>query len=369
MSDDGDKTEEPSQKKIDDARREGNVWKSKDLSGLFGFVVAMSVVKSSWSDFEARIKYLFFFGVDQLSHPDDLSVATQHIMGMALTSLLAVSLPIVGAAAVAGGLLDFLQVGALFALKAISPKLDKLNPLAGLKNMVSKKSLVELLKSMLKLSITGYVVYGVVRDSMGMVVATIHGDVGVTLAVMGELVYRVTTRVVMLLVVFGIFDVWWQHKNYMKDQMMSKDDVKKEYKESEGDPHHKAKRKELAMELLEGAQMEAVKGADVVVTNPDHVAVALRYDREKEQAPRVLAKGRLLKAETIRELAKAAGVPLMRNVPLAHALFRVEVGQEIPEALYDAVAEVLNFIYQLDRGRAASGVGLAAQEHARVHGP
>jgi flagellar biosynthetic protein FlhB len=353
VSEGGDKTEEPSQKKIDDARKEGNVWKSKDLSGLFAFVVGMSVVRASWSGFETRIKFLFGFTVDHLSHPTDLPLATTQMMGLAQSTLFAVSLPIAFGAAVAGGLLDFLQVGALFALKAVAPKLEKLNPLEGLKNMVSKKSLVEMVKSMLKLSITGYVVFGVVRDSMGMVVATIHGDVGVTMAVMSELVYRVTTKVVLLLVVFGIFDVWWQHKSYMKDQMMSKDDVKKEYKESEGDPHNKAKRKEMQMEILEGAQMEAVKSADVVVTNPEHVAVALHYDRERDSAPRVVAKGLRFKAEKIRELARASEVPLLRNVPLAHALLRVEMNEEIPEELYDAVAEVLNFVSQLEEGRAA----------------
>jgi len=353
VSEGGDKTEEPSQKKLDDARQNGNVWKSKDLSGVFAFVVAMGVVKASWSDLENRIKYLFQFCIDHLSHPSELAQATQQIMDLALTSMLAVSLPVAFGAALAGGLLDFLQVGALFASKAIQPKFDKLNPIAGLKNMVSKKSLVEMAKSMLKLSITGNVVYGVVRDAMGMVVATIHGHVGITMAVMGELVSRVTTRVVLLLVAFGIFDVWWQRKSYMKDQMMSKDDVKKEYKQSEGDPHHKAKRKELHMEIMEGAQMEAVKSADVIVTNPNHVAIALKYDREKDSAPRVVAKGLRLKAEKIRELAREADVPLMRNVPLAHALYRVEVNEEIPEALYDSVAEVLNFVFQLQQGRAA----------------
>ena len=146
---------------------------------------------------------------------------------------------------------------------------------------------------------------------------------------------------------FSIFDVWWQHKSYMKDQMMSKDDVKKEYKESEGDPHHKAKRKELAHELLEGAQMEAVKGADVIVTNPEHVAIALKYDKVHDGAPRIIAKGIELKAASIRELAKQYDVPMLRNIPLAHALLRFDVNQEVPEELYDAVAEVLNFVYQL----------------------
>lgn len=353
MAEGGDKTEEASEKKLDDARREGNVWKSKDLSGLFSIAVGLAVVKVTWDDVETRVRTLFRFAIDQLSHPTDLEVATRQLLALSLESLLMLCLPVAVGAAVAGGLLDFLQVGALFALKAVMPKLDKLNPIEGFKNMFSKKSLVEMAKSMLKLSITGYVVFGVVRDSMAMVVATIHGDVAMTMGVMGELIFRVASRVVLLLVVFGIFDVWWQHKSYMKDQMMSKDEVKKEYKESEGDPHHKAKRKELHMEIMEGAQMEAVKSADVVVTNPDHVAVALQYERERDGAPRVVAKGLNLKAERIRALARDADVPLLRNVPLAHALLRVELNEEIPEALYDAVAEVLNFVDQLRTGRAA----------------
>jgi len=268
--------------------------------------------------------------------------------------MLAISLPVALAAAIAGGLADFLQVGALFAPRAISPKLEKLNPVEGLKNLFSVKQLVELAKSTFKLSITAVVVYGVVRDAMGLVVATIRGDAGMTLQVMGELLFRVTSRVVLLLTAFAIFDVWWQRRSWMKQQRMSKEDVKKEYKESEGDPHHKAKRKELHHEILEGAQLAAVKGADVVITNPDHLAVALAYDRDRDQAPRVVAKGRNLRAEAIRALAREAEVPLLRNVPLAHALVRVEVNQEIPEALYDAVAEVLNFVQGLRPVEAAA---------------
>ena len=347
MSEGGDKTEEPSQKKIDDARKQGNVWKSKDLSGVVAFAVAMSVVKATWGSFETRIKELFYFAIDHIAHPENLGLATSQLMMLALQALLLLCVPIAFSAAIAGGLMEFLQVGALLALEAVMPKFDKLNPISGLKNMVGKKQLVELVKSMLKLGITGYVVFGVVRDSMNIVVATINGDAALTMMVMGELVYRVCNKVVLLLVAFSIFDVWWQHKSYMKDQMMSKDDVKKEYKESEGDPHHKAKRKELAHELLEGAQMEAVKGADVIVTNPEHVAIALKYDKVHDGAPRIIAKGIELKAASIRELAKEYDVPMLRNIPLAHALLRFDVNQEVPEELYDAVAEVLNFVYQL----------------------
>ncbi len=351
MSD--DKTEEPTQKKLDDARKEGNVWKSKDLSSVVAFAAAMGVIKSTWPDTEVRIKQLFLFGITNISHPEDLELATKQIMYLALSSLLVLCVPVVTASAIAGGLMDFLQVGALLATKALMPKLDKLNPINGIKNLFGKKQAVELLKSMFKLSVTGYVVYGVVRDAMGMVVATIRGDADMTMTVMGELVYRVVVKVVALFIGFAIFDVWWQHKSYMKDQMMSKDDVKKEYKESEGDPHHKAHRKQMHQEIMEGAQMESVREADVVVTNPDHVAVALKYDPNKDQAPRVLARGLDAKAEQIKALAKEEDVPLLRNVPLAHALLRVEPGQEVPEELYDAVAEVLNFVYQLDARKTA----------------
>jgi flagellar biosynthetic protein FlhB len=182
---------------------------------------------------------------------------------------------------------------------------------------------------------------------------SIRGDVPHLFAVLTELITRVASRVIILFLLFAIFDLWFQRKTFMKDMMMSKDEVKREYKESEGDPHHKAKRKELHQEILEGAQMDAVQGADVVVTNPDHVAVALKYDRNVDEAPRVLAKGVDGRAEKIKEIAKRGDVAILRNVPLAHALLRLEPGQQIPEELYDAVAEVLNFVYAL----AAEGKG------------
>jgi flagellar biosynthetic protein FlhB len=345
MSD--DKTEEPTQKKLDDARKEGSVWKSKDLSGVMAFAVAMGVVKATWSSVEERVTMLFHFAFDHIAHPQALNMAIAHMLALSLSTLLVLCLPIAFAAAITGGLLEFLQVGPLLAIKALMPKFEKLNPLSGIKNMFSKKQIIELAKSMAKLGVTGYVVYGVVRDAMALVVATIGGDANMTMTVLGELVSRVVIKVTMLFIGFAIFDVWWQHKSYMKDQMMSKEDVKKEYKESEGDPHHKAHRKQMHQEIMESAQMDAVKGADVIVTNPDHVAVALKYDRDRDGAPRVIAKGLDFKAEKIKGIAREADVPMLRNVPLAHALLRTDVNQEIPEELYDAVAEVLNFVYQL----------------------
>ena len=285
--------------------------------------------------------------------PESLQIATFHLMEMGVWSVLFLVAPVLMATAVVAGLAEFLQVGSLFTLDPLMPKLEKLNPIQGLTNMFSKKTAVELIKNLAKVGVAGYVIFGVIRDGMGMVVQTVRMDVPGIMMVMGEMTYRVAFKIGLIFLLFSIFDIWWQRKAYMKDMMMSKDEVKKEYKESEGDPHHKAHRKQMHQEIMESAQMESVKSADVIVTNPDHVAVALKYDREKDAAPRVLAKGLDVKAEQIKALAKAADVPLLRNVPLAHALLRVDVGQDIPEELYDAVAEVLNFVYGLKEGSVA----------------
>ncbi len=349
----GEKTEEPSQKKLDDSRKKGQVWKSKDLTGVGVLIVGLGALKATWDMLEHELSSLFMFSFDQLAHTDDLTVATGQMLYLGVRALLVVTLPVlVGGAAIAM-LLEFLQVGSLFTMDPLMPKLEKLNPISGIKNMFNKKALVELLKNLIKISVTAYVVYGVVRDAMPLVVETVRKDTRTIMIIMGELVTRVASRVALLFVVFGVFDVWWQRKSFMKDMMMTKEEVKKEYKESEGDPHHKAKRKEMHHEIMEGAQMESVREADVIVTNPDHVAVALKYDREKDGAPRVLAKGIDHKAERIKAIAREHDVATLRNVPLAHALLRVEVGNEIPEELYDAVAEVLNFVYGLKSGPAA----------------
>ncbi|ABF87691.1 FlhB/HrpN/YscU/SpaS family protein [Myxococcus xanthus DK 1622] len=354
MSDEsGEKTEEPSQKKLDDSRKKGQVWKSKDLSGVGVLLVGLAAVKGSWDMLETELTSLFLFSFDHLTNPVDLSVATGQLLFLGLRAVVLVSLPVLAGGAIVGGLMEYLQVGTLFTMDPLIPKMEKLNPIQGMKNLFNKKAIVELLKNLIKISVTAYVVYGVVRDSMPMVAETLRQDTRGIMAIMGELVTRVATRVALLFVLFGVFDVWWQRKSFMKDMMMTKEEVKKEYKQSEGDPHHKAKRKEMHQEIMEGAQMEAVREADVIVTNPDHVAVALKYDREKDGAPRVLARGIDFKAERIKAIAREQDVPTLRNVPLAHALLRVEVGHEVPEELYDAVAEVLNFVYGLKSGQPA----------------
>jgi flagellar biosynthetic protein FlhB len=349
-NDSGEKTEEPTQKKLDDSRNKGQVWKSKDLSGVAVFLAGLGTLKATWDWTESEFRHLFTYVFDQIAHHTTLNEAVVGALFHGLTRTILLTAPALIGGTVLGAMVEFLQVGPVFSFEAIEPKLEKLNPIEGLKNLFSKKQLVELIKSTLKISVASYVVWGVMKGAMPLVVGTLRGGAPEIMQVLGELVFRVALRVGLLFTLFSIFDVWWQHRVFMKDMMMTKDEVKREYKESEGDPQHKQKRRELHMEILEGAQMEAVKGADVVVTNPDHYAIALQYDKAKDNAPKVIAKGMDTRAESMKEIARRFDVAMVRNVPLAHALFRVEVGQEIPEQLYDAVAEVLNFVYGLKQG-------------------
>jgi flagellar biosynthesis protein FlhB len=348
----GEKTEEPTDKKINDSRKRGQVWKSKDFSGVLMFVAGLGAVKVSWDMIETELAALFKYGFDKVAAPRALEQGIHAALLTGVTTLLLLSIPTVFTTAIIGGLADFLMVGPLFAKDSLTPKLEKLDPIQGLKNLFSKKQLIELPKSVLKMGITAYVVWGVVRDSSSMIVQTVQTSSEGMLAVMGELVFAIAVKISVVFTVFAVFDVWFQHYAYMKDLMMTKDEIKREYKESEGDPHHKAKRREMHMEILEGAQMSAVKKADAIVTNPDHVAIAVRYQAGQDSAPLVLAKGVDAQAEEIKAIARAAGITVVRNVPLARALLDVELGEEIPPSLYDAAAEVLNFVYALEQQQA-----------------
>lgn len=343
----GEKTEEPTERKKEQSRKKGHVWKSRDLSAAAVFIGGMALVKVTWPFVETEINKLFHFGFDIAERPEFAEQAVYSSLVLGLISLALLSIPISLGAAIFGGLAEFIQVGPVFAAEGVIPKLEKINPAQGFKNLFSKKQIVELVKSTAKVFLGAYLVYVILKEGAGLMSLSVRGDINTILQVTGELMFQISVQLGLLFLAFAIFDVWWQRKVYLKDLMMTKDEVKREYKETEGDPQYKARRKELHQEILDNIQMESVKDADVVVTNPDHVAVALRYDRQKDRAPRVMVKGVDFRAEAIKAIAKEHGVVMTRNVPLAHALLRVDAGDEIPESLYDAVAEVLNFVYRL----------------------
>ena len=348
MSDEsGEKTEEATPHKLREARKKGQVAKSQDFTTGIVFALSISVLLITLpgiaADLKGFVARCFQFGLES---PGAATISL--LMSEAHKLILTTIMPLLGVAVVAAVLANFVQFGFMFTTKPLQPELKKINPVQGAKNLISKKKLVQMLLSILKFVVVSYLVYSALEDAMKNVVRV--GLLGVEAGtyILWNLCIVLVAKVAAFLFAVGIIDRFWQMHVFAKEQRMSKHDVKQEYKQTEGDPHIKGQRKQLAEELLMHGSIEDVKNADVVVVNPEHIAVALRYDDEEQAAPKVMAKGQRVMAEKIKEVARQFGVPIMRNVPLAHALHDVDIGDEIPEDLYEAVAEVLNFVYQLE---------------------
>jgi flagellar biosynthesis protein FlhB len=269
-------------------------------------------------------------------------------MGFAWSKFLVLSAPLLGALVVAGVAANFVQVKALFAPEIIKPKFEKLNPLAGFKNIFfSSRTYIELVKNLIKFGVIFWVLYSSIKGSMRDIIpiASMRLDQTATLA--GSLISSLLYKVGVVFLILGGADYMIQKKLHMKNMMMSKEEVKQEYKEQEGDPHVKHMRKHLFEQLMHESVAHNVPKATAVIANPTHLAIALRYDEAAMQAPTVTAKGQDSMALRIIDIAKEHKVPVVRNIGLAHTLFDLEIGHEIPEDMYEAVAEILNFVYQL----------------------
>ncbi|NLX13228.1 MAG: EscU/YscU/HrcU family type III secretion system export apparatus switch protein, partial [Phycisphaerales bacterium] len=255
----------------------------------------------------------------------------------------------------------FLQVGWLFSLKPLRPNPGKLNPLTGLKRMFGPRAFVQLVMGVAKMSLLGLVAYMTIRDEINTLffASSLH-KLGI-LALSAQLVFRLGIRLALILLVLAIFDYIYQRHRTQKDIMMTKEEVKEEMKRMEGDPKVKQRRRQVQMDMAMRRIRAAVPKADVIITNPTELAIAIQYDAQSMSAPRVTAKGAGFLAQRIRELAIEHGVPIVERKPLAQALYKtVEVGQEIPAQFYRAVAEILAYVYELAGGRSsrAAAVGL-----------
>ncbi|MEM9071961.1 MAG: type III secretion system export apparatus subunit SctU [Myxococcota bacterium] len=333
-----EKTEEATPKKLRDARKRGEVPRSKDL-GTAAVVLATAGAMTASAPFvlrtlEESLRLSFRAAAGEL--PGD-----PRILRAALSLGVDAALPVVLAALLAGTVVSFLQVGPLVTADPIKPKFERLDPIKGLKNLFSQRQLIELIKTLLKIGIVGAVAWTVLRDGLRGVVSLTGRDALGTLEAAGELVTALMFRVGGALLAVAILDLFYQRWRHRRDQRMSKDEVKREYKESEGDPHAKQQRERLHREIIDHDTVEQVRAADVLVVNPTHIAVALRYEEGVTDAPEVIAQGQEHLARRMIEAAREAGVPIMRDVPLARALFELELGEAIPEALYEAVAAVL----------------------------
>lgn len=348
----GEKTEQPTHKKLEDARKKGQVAKSKDFTqtalilALFGYLIAAgpSLAKG--------FAELLVLPMGFLNQPFD--VALESLVAAVTHKAVMLVLPFIGIVLVIGIGAEMLQVGVLFSFEALKPSGKKLNVAANAKNMFSKKTFVEFLKNILKVGVLGAILYVVIRGEMGhLLELPMAGVAGVGMAITALLKVLII-NVAVVYIAIGLADFVYQRYAYKKDLMMSKDEVKREYKEAEGDPHIKGARKHLHQELMMSGQMEKTRKASVLVTNPTHFAVAIYYHDEETPLPMVLAKGVDLIARRMIEIAKEEGIPVMQNIPLARALYaQAQLDQYVPGDLLEPVAEVLRVVRQVASGAGA----------------
>lgn len=337
----GEKTEQPTDKKLRDARKKGQVAKSKELGTAAVVLAAAGALTFSGESMLLALRTSFAIVLRAIDGTLVASPGTvlEVVLGLGLRAIA----PVLAAALLAGTLASFLQVGPLLAIDSVGPQLSRIDPVQGTKNLFKKQQLIELIKSILKLLIIGWVAYSTIRDGVRGILSLTGQDADAALSGAGALVTAVLFRAGGAIAVIAVLDVLYQRWQFREEQKMSKDEVKREHKESDGDPHTKGERERLRREILEHGAIERVRTADVLIVNPTHLAIALKYDEEAEQeAPEVLAKGMDELAKRMIRAAEESGVPVMRDVPLARALYDMDEGAEIPEALYEAVAAVLH---------------------------
>jgi len=343
------KTEQPTHKRLRDARKKGQVFKSKDITQALLFFTCVGVLVIGGPAFVSESKQLIvdFFRPKMLTGrlPTDEIL---HQLGGAWGKGLLLSAPFLIAVTVVAAAANFVQVKALFAPEAVKLKFERLNVIKGFQNIFFKsRTYLELLKNLIKFAVFGGLAYMAVRSSLRDIILSARADPLISGQIAVSLMFSLLFKVGVVFLIIGAADFLLQRKLYLKDLMMSKYDVKKEHKEEEGDPHIKHMRKHMHQQLQAQSMVQNVPKADVVIVNPTHLAIAIEYDEQAMNAPVVTAKGQDGMAKRIIELANKSGVPIMRNVPLAHSLYEIDLGDEVPEVLYEAVAEVLNWVYQL----------------------
>jgi flagellar biosynthesis protein FlhB len=347
-----DKTEQPTPKRLKDARKKGQVAKSSDLTQAGMFLTAAGVLSLAGAYMVNSLKA--FLSQSLTSAGSSGTLQPNLVFGrfaQAWSQLLIVVAPLLGALVVVAIAMNFLQLGGfLFSPQVLSPKFTKLNPVTGFQNIFFKsRTYLELIKNLIKFAVIFYIAYSAFMDVLRDVVLSARVGIPQAAQLASQLLFGLLFKVGGVFVILGAADFFIQKKMHMKNLRMSKEEVKKEYKEDEGDPHIKHQRKHLHQQLLAENMVKNVPKANVVVVNPTHLAIAIRYNEATMAAPQVTAKGERLIAQTIISIARRNRIPIVRNVPLAHSLIEVEEGNEIPEELYEPVAEILNWVYELAR--------------------
>ncbi|CUT17060.1 MULTISPECIES: type III secretion system export apparatus subunit SctU [Candidatus Ichthyocystis] len=338
----GEKTEKPTPKRQRDARDEGQVAYSKDFSATILFIAIFSYFLAKGSEIFQEMTVWVIRAVDYVDQPLQLSLST--LAPAIVYRAIVMVIPIVLLVIFFALLSDILQVGFKISPKAMKIRFEKFNPGENLKNIFSRKSFVEVIKSIVKISISSYVVYSLIKANLPQMLLIPNADLEHAVMIFSELVKKFTIIIALVYFVIAIFDMIFQKMNLQKQLMMSMDEIKREFKEMEGDPRIKSKRKQLHREMMSNRSVKRSKQANVVVTNPTHLAVALYYKEEETPLPMVIAKGVDELAYAMADAARESGVPVIQNVPLARSLMeRVPVDEYISSDLVEPVAEVIRW--------------------------
>ncbi|EPP35671.1 type III secretion, YscU/HrpY family protein [Chlamydia ibidis] len=344
----GEKTEKATPKRLRDARKKGQVAKSQDFPSAVTFIVSMFMAFSLSSFF---FKHLGSFLVSifkeaPLNHDPRVTLYYLH---NCLILILTTSLPLLGAVGFVGIIVGFLVVGPTFSTEVFKPDLKKFNPIDNLKQKFKIKTLIELLKSVFKIFGAALILYITIKNRVPLIIETAGASPLTTAIIFKQVLYKAVTSIGIFFLVVAVLDLVYQRHNFAKELKMEKFEVKQEFKDTEGNPEIKGRRRQIAQEIAYEDPSSQIKHASAVVSNPKDIAVAIGYMPEKYKAPWIIAMGINLRAKRILQEAERYGIPIMRNVPLAHQLW--DEGKElkfIPESTYEAIGEILLYITSLN---------------------
>ena len=346
-----DKTEEPTAKKLSDARKEGQVAKSTELisaSGLATFFIVLKLFAGYYGEKFIEVFQKSFRNIDKYVTGEFSLASVEGIFSDAIITIILTCLPVFLTTMLISFVVIVFQVKWQVSLKIIQPKFSKINPVNGFKKILSKDKIVELLIEIIKIVVICYIAYSTLKNQWSTLFVLYDMKLEQAIILIGNLVINLGLKISMVFLIIGLGDLIYQKLKFRKDMRMTKQELKDEFKNSEGDPQIKSKIRARMREVSMRRMMQNLPKADVVITNPTHLAAAIQYDKETSEAPVLLAKGADYLAQKIKDAAKENNIAIVENKPLARMLYyNVEVGAEIPPELYQMTAEVLAYVYGL----------------------
>lgn len=348
----GEKTEEATPRRKQEARKKGQVAKSAEINSAFVLIGGLLMLQFFGPGIYEQLAQMMRDSLQNMPKGDFTVSGIQRSGLMVSLSFLRIMAPIFVGAAMIGVVSNVAQMGFVFSTDLIKPKLSRINPIQGFSRMFSKRSMVELIKGLVKIGIVGIVAYMVLQEKAPLMLEFTRMEPSTALRTLAGIGLDLSLKCAAVIFVMAIADYVFQRREFVKSLRMTRHEVREEMKQSEGSPELKGRIRQVQRQMAARRMMQSVPTADVVITNPTHLAIALKYEAKTMRSPRVVAKGERLMAERIKQIARDNGVPLVENKPLAQSLYKAtDIGTEIPAHLFQAVAEVLAFIYGL-KGRA-----------------